>query len=116
MKRSRYLAVAIMVVGLLLTSQVLAVPAHPGRMKVRQPDGTTISIRLHGNEYQHYSTTDDGYTILRNADRPRLRRALCQRAGLPSAHQPASQAQRLHAPLSSHWQQSPPPRWRPFQL
>lgn len=68
MKQSLYLAVAMMVVGLLLTSQVLAVPAHPGRMKVRQPDGTTISIRLHGNEYQHYSTTDDGYTILRNAE------------------------------------------------
>ena len=68
MKRPRFLAVTLMVVGLLLTSQALAVPAHPGLTKVRQPDGTTLTIRLHGNEHQHYNTTADGYTILKNAE------------------------------------------------
>lgn len=63
-----YLCVQLTIVGLLLTSQAFAVPAHPGIAKVRQPDGTTISIRLHGNEYQHYNTTSDGYTILKNAE------------------------------------------------
>ena len=63
-----YLCVQLIFVGLLLTSQAFAIPAHPGIVKVRQPDGTTISIRLHGNEYQHYNTTSDGYTILKNAE------------------------------------------------
>lgn len=35
---------------------------------MQQPDGTTLSIRLVGDEYLHFNTTDDGYTIIKNAD------------------------------------------------
>ncbi|MCI6893905.1 MAG: M6 family metalloprotease domain-containing protein [Bacteroidales bacterium] len=43
-----------------------AVPAHPYANRVLQPDGTSLTVRLIGDEYLHYSTTDDGYTILKN--------------------------------------------------
>ena len=45
-----------------------AVPAYPGLMSRQQPDGTTLSVRLHGDEYLSFTTTEDGYTITRRAD------------------------------------------------
>jgi len=47
---------------------VLAVPAHPGTITVQQPDSTTLAIRLVGDEWQHFTTTEDGYTIMKDAD------------------------------------------------
>lgn len=31
-----------------------------------QPDGSTVTIALHGDEWLHYETTADGYSIVRN--------------------------------------------------
>ena len=45
---------------------VMAVPAHKGAMKMTQPDGTTLTIRLHGDEYLSFNTTEDGYSIVKN--------------------------------------------------
>ena len=45
---------------------VLAVPAHKGAVKMTQPDGTTVTIRLHGDEYLSFNTTTDGYSIVKN--------------------------------------------------
>ena len=45
---------------------VMAVPAHKGAMKLTQPDGTTVTIRLHGDEYLSFNTTEDGYSIVKN--------------------------------------------------
>ena len=47
--------------------QAWAVPALPGVIKNTQPDGTTINVRLHGDEFYHYYTTEDGYTIVKDA-------------------------------------------------
>ena len=44
----------------------VAVPAYPGVIKVKQADGTEISIRLHGDEFGHYTTTEDGFPIVYN--------------------------------------------------
>lgn len=33
-----------------------------------QPDGTTVTISLHGDEYLHFYTTADGYSIVKDAD------------------------------------------------
>lgn len=33
-----------------------AVPAYPGTVKYRQPDGSVVNIRIHGDEYYHYTT------------------------------------------------------------
>ena len=41
----------------------LAVPANPNPYVVTQPDGTRISVRLCGDEYYHYYTTDDGTPV-----------------------------------------------------
>ena len=47
--------------------QVYAVQAYPFPITVTQPDGTSLTIRLHGDEFQHYQTTEDGYLLKENA-------------------------------------------------
>ena len=47
---------------------LLAVPAHKGSVRLTQPDGTTVTIRLVGDEYLHFNMTDDGYSVVKNAD------------------------------------------------
>lgn len=54
--------------GLLVSPCLMAAPAYPGLIKVKQPDGSTISIRLHGNEHHHYATTPDGQLLTLDAD------------------------------------------------
>ena len=44
----------------------MAVPAHKGKVSVKQPDGSTVTIRLHGDEYMNFTTTEDGYTVVKN--------------------------------------------------
>ena len=43
-------------------------PAYPGIIKSTQPDGTEISIRLHGDESFNWAETTDGYTLLHDAE------------------------------------------------
>ena len=43
-----------------------AIPADPTPVKVTQPDGTTLTVVLHGDEFFHFTTTLDGYTVLKN--------------------------------------------------
>ena len=45
---------------------MMAVPAKSGAITVTQPDGTTVTVSLHGDEWLNYETTSDGYTIVRN--------------------------------------------------
>ncbi len=51
---------------LLAVLQLMAVPAKRGNTTVTQPDGSTVTIALHGDEWLHYETTADGYSIVRN--------------------------------------------------
>ena len=41
-------------------------PAHPGSVLLPQPDGTMLSVCLVGDEFYHFNTTADGYTIVVN--------------------------------------------------
>ena len=50
----------------LLYGSAQAIPADPTPVKVTQPDGTSLTITLHGDEFFHYTTTQDGYTVLKN--------------------------------------------------
>ena len=43
-----------------------ATPADPTPAKVTQPDGTTVTVQLHGDEFFNYLTTLDGYTVVKN--------------------------------------------------
>ena len=44
-----------------------AIPAHPGTRKVQQPDGTYVTIRLVGDEWCHFHTTTDGYSVVQDS-------------------------------------------------
>ncbi len=44
--------------------QVAAVPANPMTRVMSNADGTTVTLRLHGDEFYHFTTTTDGYTVL----------------------------------------------------
>lgn len=44
-----------------------AIPAYPGPIKVTQPDGTTLTIRLQGDEHGYMAYTDDGFPVVQNA-------------------------------------------------
>jgi immune inhibitor A len=47
---------------------IQAVQAYPDPIIVTQPDGTTLTVYLKGNEFQHYQTTEDGYLLKQNND------------------------------------------------
>lgn len=51
---------------LLSTLSLMAVPAHRGVAQVRQPDGTSVTLQLHGDEWMHFHTTVDGYSVVKN--------------------------------------------------
>lgn len=52
--------------GVACAISAYAIPAHKGLVTVNQPDGTPVTIQLIGDEYFHYTTTSDGYTVERN--------------------------------------------------
>ncbi len=56
-----------MVALLAVACAIQAVPAKRGAVKIQQPDGSYVTIRLHGDEWHHYQTTDDGYSIVKNS-------------------------------------------------
>ena len=45
-----------------------AIPAYPGKIQMIQPDGSTITIRIHGDEWFHYITDESGRVVARGAD------------------------------------------------
>ena len=47
---------------------LLAVPAYPGKIKVTQPDGSVLTIRIHGDEWFHYVTDEAGRVVAQDAD------------------------------------------------
>lgn len=51
---------------LLWTVAMQAVPAHPGTVKVQQPDGTYITLRLIGDEWRSVNTTVDGFSVVKD--------------------------------------------------
>ena len=59
------------VLGILLmlcTLSLTAGPAYPGRIVYTQPDGTTIGLYLHGDEFYHWATDDSGRLLEQDAD------------------------------------------------
>ena len=62
MKRLSILVMA-MVMGIVSS---MAIPASKKPVQVKQPDGTTVTIMLHGDEWMHFNTTADGYSVVKN--------------------------------------------------
>ncbi|MBW6492295.1 MAG: M6 family metalloprotease domain-containing protein [Lentimicrobium sp.] len=68
MKR-KYLIVFILLLStVLLTVNVFAGTAYPYPIQMNQPDGTTITINLYGDENLSWAKTPDNYTLLYNAE------------------------------------------------
>ena len=53
----------ICVVMLVGVASVWAKPALKRPVNIVQPDGTTVTLMLHGDEYRSFTTTVDGYTV-----------------------------------------------------
>lgn len=53
------------VIFLFCVVTMMAVPAHPRPVKVQQPDGSYITLRLVGDEWCHFQTTLDGYSVVK---------------------------------------------------
>lgn len=60
----------IFAIAVLLTAalSVLAVPAHPGKIRYTQPDGSVIEIFLHGDEWGHWITNAAGQVVEQDED------------------------------------------------
>lgn len=47
-------------------TRMARIPATPHPIQYVQPDGDTLTMRLHGDERKHYRTTLDGYEIIQD--------------------------------------------------
>ncbi|MCH4156571.1 MAG: M6 family metalloprotease domain-containing protein [Muribaculaceae bacterium] len=65
MKKSIFLAIVFALFGFVTA---FAVPACPEPATVTQPDGSALTIRLVGDEFMHFTTTLDGYTVVKRSD------------------------------------------------
>lgn len=66
MNKTRFLAMGM---GCCLAMAAYAIPANPRPVKVTQPDGTVLTLRLHGDENRHWITdANTGKRLVQNAD------------------------------------------------
>lgn len=81
----------------------LAVPAYPGLISYTQPDGSVIRIRMHGDEFFHWTTNEKGEVVELDADgyyrvvdaatlAPRKAAARIKRAAVESEYRGPAQA------------------------
>lgn len=49
-----------------LTSKVYAVSASPEPIKIKQPDGTEITLYIRGDEFYNWFEDEEGYTTIKN--------------------------------------------------
>ena len=65
MGKRLFLALTVLFAGMLLLN---AVPARPGKMVYVQPDGSTIVIERHGDEFGHWTTDAAGRVVKKDRD------------------------------------------------
>lgn len=63
-----------------------AVPARPGGVRVVQPDGSVFTLHLRGDEYMHFNTTSDGYSVVKDQRGYYVYAALKDGQLIPTAH------------------------------
>jgi M6 family metalloprotease-like protein len=57
---------SLLMLAALMCFSAAASPAHRGSVQMPQPDGSMLSVCLVGDEFYHFNTTADGYTIMLN--------------------------------------------------
>jgi M6 family metalloprotease-like protein len=57
---------SVLLLAAIVCIQALANPAHRGSVLMPQPDGSMLTVCLEGDEFYHFNTTADGYTIMLN--------------------------------------------------
>ena len=57
---------SLLLLAVLMCFNAAANPAHRGSVLMPQPDGSMLSVCLVGDEFYHFNTTTDGYTIMLN--------------------------------------------------
>lgn len=65
MKKGKFLFLLLLLV--MLPALVKAIPANPKPITIKQPDGSALTIRVIGDEYFNFRTTEDGYTVVKNS-------------------------------------------------
>lgn len=70
MRTRHYLLVCLLAIigtiGSIAQQRPSRIPATPYPATYIQPDGDTLTLRLHGDEHIHYRTTIDGYKIVQD--------------------------------------------------
>lgn len=68
MREMKKLTTAVFLAMLFFAGKLYAVEAYPHKIKYPQPDGKTIvTLTMRGDERVHWAETDDGYTLVYNA-------------------------------------------------
>lgn len=60
--------VSALIIFCLLSLQILAVPAYPGKINIVVKNGKTVSIYLRGDENYKYALSEDGFTLLSDGE------------------------------------------------
>lgn len=60
--------IAIAALFLVSVMNAFAVPAKPGLLKMQQPDGSVIEVRLIGDEHAHFYLSEDGYALFNDGN------------------------------------------------
>ena len=56
--------ISLLLMALIVAITASAEPANPTPITIEQPDGTKLQLKLVGDEFYHFNTTIDGYTII----------------------------------------------------
>lgn len=64
MKRRRLRFIAGIFLLATVSFSAVAVEAYPYPVRYMQPDSTSVMLRTHGDEFQNYITTSDGYAVI----------------------------------------------------
>ncbi len=68
MRHNYQLKIFALTVASLSALSAYAVPAKKGILPITQPDGTTVMVRLVGDEYSHQYYTEDGYLLVHDGN------------------------------------------------
>ena len=60
--------ITLLIVAFCMALPLMAVPARPGRIPYTQPDGSVIVIEMHGDEFFHWVTGEDGGLLEMDAE------------------------------------------------